>query len=72
MLYAKHESNQCGTDWTLICKDLKTVRGVKSRIARGVWPEGGWWIYRCAESDWYKDTGHTVVGMFYKARLWLA
>ena len=67
MLYAKHESNQCGSDWTLICKDLKTVRGVQNRIVRGKWPSGEWRIYNCHEADWYGRTGHFLVGKVNKS-----
>jgi hypothetical protein len=67
MLYAKHESGRCGSDWTCICKDLKTYRGVKNRVKRGAWPKGEWRIYQCSESEWYKTAGHVLLGKFYKA-----
>lgn len=66
-LYAKHESNRLGSDWTVICKDLKTVRGVQNRIVRGYAPSGIWRIYRVHENDWYKETGHFLVGKVYKS-----
>lgn len=62
MLYATHESGRCGSDWTVICKDLKTVRGVQNRIVKGHSPPGKWRIYQCHEKDWYKATGHFLVG----------
>ena len=67
MLYAKHESDRCGSDWTCICRDLKTVRGVQNRLTKGRWPTGTWRIYSCHESDWYKATGHFLVGKLHKA-----
>lgn len=66
MLYAKHESDRAGSDWTCICKDLKTVRGVQNRLIRGAWPGGKWRIYQCNEDDWYKRTGHFLVGKLEK------
>ena len=66
MIYAKHESDKPGSDWTCICKDLKTVRGVQNRIIRGGWSTGTWRIYRVSEHDWYSDTGHFLVGKVQK------
>jgi len=66
-LYARHESNRLGSDWTVICKDLKTVRGVQNRLTRGYAPAGTWRIYRVHENDWYKETGHFLVGKLHKA-----
>jgi hypothetical protein len=61
-LYARHQSGKLGTYYTCICKDLKTVRGVQNRIVRGPRPSGLWHIYSVNESDWYKETGHYLVG----------
>lgn len=61
-LYATHESGRLGSDGTIICKDLKTVRGVQNRIIKGYALKGNWNIYRVHENDWYKDTGHFLVG----------
>lgn len=46
---AKKE-NPCGSEWTRIIKDLKTIRGVENRITRGVKPVGavGYNIYQTA------------------------
>jgi len=66
MLYAKHESDRLGSDWTLIFRDLKTLRGVKKRLLQGYAHPGLWYIYRCAEQDWYKETGHVLVGVILK------
>ena len=62
MMYARHESNHLGSDYTVMCKDLKTVRGVQNRILRGRWPAGQWRIYTCHIEDWYKRTGHFLIG----------
>ena len=67
MLYAVHESNRPGSDWTCIAHDLKTVRGMQNRIVKGAWPSGKWRIYRCHRDDWYKRTGHFLVGKVTKA-----
>jgi len=67
MLYAVHESERCGSDWTVIAKDLKTVRGIRNRILRGYAPKGEWRIYYVHEEDWYKRTGHFLVGKVNKA-----
>jgi hypothetical protein len=67
-LYAKHESNRAGSDYTVICKDLKTIRGVQNRIIRSIRPVGEWHIYRVAEQDWYKRTGHFLVGKVKKSK----
>jgi hypothetical protein len=67
MLYAKHDSNKPGSDYTCICRDLKTVRGVQNRLIKGAWPSGTWRIYNCLDSDWYKATGHFLVGKLHKA-----
>jgi len=61
-LYARHESYRLGCDHTVIAKDLKTVRGIQNRIIRGHAPAGKWFIYRVHENDWYKGTGHFLVG----------
>lgn len=66
MLYAKHESNGLGSDNTVIFDDLKTVRGAWKRLLRGAWKPGRWNFYRCAKEDWYKETGHELVGVFDK------
>ncbi len=55
-LYAKHESNKPGSDWTVICDDLKTIRGVQNRLTRGRFQSGVWRIYRCMEQDWNMAT----------------
>ena len=64
MLYATHESMKPGSDYTVICKDLKTVRGVKNRIGRreSKYLPGLWFIWKCAESDWYSRNNHHIVG----------
>lgn len=61
-LYAKHETNRPGSDYTCICKDLRTIRGVQNRIIKGYWIKGNWRIYQTTEHDWYKSTGHFLVG----------
>lgn len=63
MLYAIHESNRCGTDYTIICRDLKTAKGVANRIKQSPSrPAGNWRIYSVAQENWYKDTGHKLIG----------
>ena len=65
--YATHESNRPGSDWTCVCDDLKTLRGVQNRIIRGAWAPGLWRIYVCDREDWYRATGHYLVGKVFKA-----
>ena len=63
MLYARHESNKCGSDYTVIAKDLKTVDGLRNRILRGHYLTGRWYVYRCPVDGFYKRDGHVLVGM---------
>jgi hypothetical protein len=67
MLYARHESGGLGSDSTVIAHDLKTARGLKKRILRGVYRSGMWTIYRCNREDWYTDKGHRWEGQVRKA-----
>lgn len=61
---AKKE-NQCGSEWTRIIKDLKTVRGVENRIARGVKPHGaiGYDLYQSA--DIYNEKSYRLIQKVY-------
>ena len=76
MMYARHESNQCGSRWTVIAKDLKTVTGLRNRILNGYYPVGRWYIYTCPEHMFYKRESHILVGMVDKQicvpQKWLA
>jgi hypothetical protein len=68
MLYARHDSYMLGSDYTVMAPDLETVRGVCNRIVRGKWPAGHWRIYDCHPADWYKVTGHFLVGKCHKRK----
>lgn len=63
MLYATHESNKCGSDWTIICRDLKTPKGIANRLKRGVWPKGIWTIFVCTDDNFYAVETHRQIGV---------
>jgi hypothetical protein len=65
MIYAKHESDRLGSDWTIITH-LKTFRAFKKQIRNSFAHPGVWNVYQCAHADWYKDTGHRLIGRITK------
>lgn len=68
MFYAEHESQRCGSDWTVIERDLKTVRGVIRRLRAATYLKPGkWTIYQCSPETFYAPRErHAIVGVFVK------
>lgn len=70
MFYATHESNQCGSDWTIILRGYKTVRGAIRNLQNSQYLHPGKWTLRvCGDNgEFYQDSAcHRVVGEYTKA-----
>lgn len=62
MMYAEHESKRCGSDYTMIAKDLKTVSGFKRRLLASSRLAGKWTVYSCSNERFYHTEEHKRVG----------
>lgn len=61
------KNHRLGAEWQRVIRDLKTLRGVENRIARGVIPPGavGYDVYRVASDHFYNEKKHQLVQKMY-------